>query len=365
MRQYCWRGLAPSNYQQRGLSCVRRALSTIRTDESCNTTVPDVNEGALFTLPAGLESPSLWPSAAKLSISTPSVDDISIVEERQLGHKVNGIVGVGLRCRHGVAQAFARDPIRRARNDGRKAPDMPLDSSLFRLSCPMLVQEIDKWEAEGAVVHMNAEATGQSWRGQRPRWQTPHAPAHQEPIVEASSDEPLTALARGLTTAHVEHAAARLEILGKGRLDALLEDSPKDSSKGKLMRTILRSGIAGQLPTKIDVKCFHAQIADHLCRSESNAVGRLILQRLKTRGVDVHGTADCFNQCNLFKSRAEAETGWWYTSVKNGQKLRKRHVNRKKAKCRLEEQKCSASAPLSADAQPTMNQCASNRHTVL
>ena len=98
-------------------------------------------------------------SAANLGLEPPSEDDIRVIEERQLGHKMSNIIGVGMRCKHGYPQAFAFDPVRRApwAYGERKSK---IESGLFRLSCPLLVKAVDEWEAEGAVKKINEEVVG-------------------------------------------------------------------------------------------------------------------------------------------------------------------------------------------------------------
>ena len=89
------------------------------------------------------------------------------------------VLAVGTRCRHGFPQAFVWDALKRpAAYDGNAASrggakqrakeraaagehnrKIALDSGLFRLSCPLLVKAADEWEAEGAVVNLNAEVS--------------------------------------------------------------------------------------------------------------------------------------------------------------------------------------------------------------
>jgi len=232
---------------------------------------------------------------AELSISPPS-DEVVQVLERQVGHRLSNVVGVGCRCRWGHPQALAWDPLARHGHGERR---VPIDSGLFRLSCPMLVKAIDEWESEGAVVALNAEVA----------------------LNDTSS------LRReDLITANIAHATARREIAGE-RLELLLANETQGSHTEKLIRMVASSGIAGQTPHKADVKCLHAQMADHLCRSRSNAVGARIERGLEARGVRLDGDDRCWQQCDL--AVPEAESTWWYTPVKNRWKLRKQKERRR------------------------------------
>lgn len=89
---------------------------------------------------------------------------------------------------------------------------------------------------------------------------------------------------------------------------------------------VASSGIAGQTPHKADVKCLHAQMADHLCRSRSNAVGDRIERGLAARGIRLDGDSECWQQCDL--AVPATESTWWYTPV-NRWKLRKQKERRR------------------------------------
>jgi len=288
--------------------------------------------------------PAEWAAASSLWVTPPTDEDRAAIEGRQLGHKVTGMKGVGRRCRYGVPQAFAFDPlVRHKAGRSGKARSLPLDTGLFRLSCPMLVKAIDEWEAEGAVANLNEELAGRrqldSHAPAKVRQEIPlqlaHALSQTHASVAPSNSSlvnPPTPLARALDEVHAGHAAARLQLCGEDRLFPLLEQYPGDTEEGKRLRLMLTSGVAGQLRYKLDVKCLHAQVADHLCRSGSNEVAELIFTRLEERGVDVTGTPKCFNQCNLCQPVDEAVKGWWYTPAKNKWKLRKKMVQRQETR---------------------------------
>lgn len=258
------------------------------------------------------------PVPASLSVEPPSDSDLSVVVERQLGYTGNvtdyNVFKVGCRCRHGYPQAFAFDPLSRStpahhRNPLRRAP---VDSGLFRLSCPWLVKAIDEWEAKGAVIELN-EAVAQD-------------------------DE----LREGLAAAHRGHAAARTELVGDQLEPFIAEDQRRArellpevgiektlAERRALVERVMQSGIAGQNLKKEDVKCLHAQMADHLCRGRANPIGTLIEHGLEARGVQIDGSDECRFQCESALGETAEESGWLYRPAKNKQRLSKKKEGRK------------------------------------
>ena len=269
-------------------------------------------------------SPAVFPKMSEeggdggnLQIEYPSDEDMKVLEERQLGHRMSNVIGVGHRCKHGFAQAFAFDPIDRAPWQGTMNRKSKLESGLFRLSCPLLVKAIDEWEAEGAVKSINKEIIES---GEVAEAAAESGGSGGEGGESAGGGETLAAL---LDAAHAGHAAARHEIIGE-RLPDLIESAAEDSEEqSRILRLILSSGIAGQTRSKTDIKCVHAQLGDHLCRSSSNGVAKELMRRLEERGVDVDGDDDCCSQCNLAIPEGEARQMWWYEPNKNKWKLRK------------------------------------------
>ncbi len=54
-----------------------------------------------------------------------------------------------------------------------------------------------------------------------------------------------------------------------------------------------------------------------------NGVGQRVYETLRDKkGVEVDGCATCWQQCDVAHERTEES--WWYTPVKNKQKLRSR-----------------------------------------
>jgi hypothetical protein len=247
----------------------------------------------------------------RLSLTPLTEEDHRTIEERQLGHPMSNVLGVGRRCKHGYPQAFAFDPIERgsSNNSSRRSR---VESGLFRLSCPLLVKAIDEWEGEGAVKRINAEL-------------------HESEGYAAE-------LVGLLDEAHTGHAAARHALIGDRLPRVLAEAAEQGEHRRRVVEHILGSGIAGQTRSKLDIKCIHAQIGDHLCRSESNGLAANLLERLQARGVAVRGDDECCVQCDVCVPEATAREKWWYEPNKNKWKLRKRMQRRSEQRQRKQLQ---------------------------
>ena len=227
--------------------------------------------------------------------------------QRQLGYEAQPFA-VGPRCRHGAPQAFAWSPVNRYEMDNSR---FVLESGLFRLSCPLLVKAIDEWEANGGVVELNEVVKS-------------------NPELEAK-----------LCLANREHAKTRRALFGARAREYMRASESlngKDEQRREMIDRVLESGIAGQSPNKIDVKCLHAHVADGLCRSsaegvEPNPIAELVLDQLAKNGLDTQGDDVCYQQCTTCIPREEAN--FWYYSDKNRSRLRKRLMRRRQAKSRL------------------------------
>lgn len=248
-------------------SAVRMCGAAVGSDSDSGRYVATSTDDVFFVSPLpGAEE------AGPLSLWHATTDDRRVIEERQLEHQVN-LLAVGTRCKHGCPQAFAYDSLSRpgamvGQKGGEKARvrprSIPLESHMFRLSCPLLVKAIDEWEREGAVHELNERVASDASGG----------------------------LATALDDAHRGHSAARRGLFG-ARLAVRLEEAPPTASDLKAVEHILTSGIAGQSPGKSDVKCLHAQAADYLCRGGDNGIGAVIFEGLEARGVDTTGDHAC------------------------------------------------------------------------
>ena len=119
---------------------------------------------------------------------------------------------------------------------------------------------------------------------------------------------------------HIEHRRLRHAFLSKEQ-----QSRAKARFGAERFRTVMESGLAGITASKLnDVKCCHAQLADHLVRSGGdgkgaanprNLVGEAVLEELERRGVDVRGCDGCEQQCN-----GESK-GWRYYPSKGKLRL--------------------------------------------
>jgi len=278
-------------------------------------------------------------AASRLSMEELNETDMATLV-RQLGYRPTPL-GVGARCRHGFPQAFVWDPLTQqeaARKEMRKDMRMPVTSGLFRLTCPLLVKAIDEWEAEGAVVELNMEVNIDRDEKEGTGLETMH-----DDLVEVNT----------------RHAQARRALVGERVYESMRNDpagvtvEPKRKRSGApaatvaptreaLAELLLDSGVAGMSPNKAEVKCLHAQVADHLCRSRSNPVAQRILEGLVDRGVAVDGDDVCRQQCD--SSIAKDDARFWYVPAKNKAKLFTIYERRKEHKERvlLARAKCGA-----------------------
>jgi len=234
------------------------------------------------------EPPQSWwelvPGASGIS-----KDDLDCILERHLfaspsmAEKVSAkVLASGRRCRHGWPQALLFDPL-----TTRTVGDC------VRLTCPLLVSEIDKYERTGAISAYNARL---------------------------SEEEEMQ---RELLRVNEAHRDLRRHLV-EGRTVTL--DKVRENLGKETVDTILSMGIATMRPSSTDVKCLHAQVGDELVRG-ANAIGKQVLADLEARGVDVTGNDRCCDHCNVHVALEDAR--WTMESAKNtlGQRLRRRKQN--------------------------------------
>ncbi|CAM9213565.1 unnamed protein product [Chrysoparadoxa australica] len=233
-----------------------------------------------FSLPA--------PSSARLLATDfapepPSEGDIRCIEERQLKHPVNAFHCS--RCKHGYPQAFGFHPSQHRFNSG-----------IFRLSCPLLVEQIDNIEAEGAINTMNER-------------------------LQAN-----TLLQENFKHTNAQHSSIRQSLMSDEDKERLVREWGEEAAG-----TFMASGISGITPNKVDdAKCLHAHTADELCRG-GNEIGKSTLEALQARGVMTDGNDKCFEACRLGFTDDE---GWSYVPKGNKQGLRTKNMRRKMLKAR-------------------------------
>lgn len=275
-----------------------RALS-LRAAEAAPT-------AATAHLPADVQLPA--------GSQPPTAEDVAALE-LQIGHSLPMVGAPESKCKHGFPQAIVLHPW-----GGSK-----MGNGLTRLTCPMLVQAIDAWEAEDAIGEFNARMRDGEFGG--PAELCVHvAWRRRDHPFRRHRHSPLPASQR----ANADVAAAKQRMCPEGTPAFVAAETAVGI---RAVRGALGSGIAGMTIAHDvpDVKCLHAQAADFICRGD-NAIGEAVMDRLRTeRGVDTCGTASCREQC------AGVEGGWRYRPEKNklGLQLRRERRAALKKKVRL------------------------------
>lgn len=204
------------------------------------------------------------------AMSALTQEDLECIEQRHLYRKAAApgeaslgrqTVGAGKRCRHGWPQAIVYDPLYR-----EKAGKSYRLGDTTRLTCPMLVTAIDKYEKKGAMERYNERlAPGEEWAGQ-------------------------------LQKVNEAHRLLRLQLIGD-RSEELEE--VKSLLGDNAFSIAMRSGLASLRPeAKPDVKCLHAQVADELCRDGDNRIAQQVLKDIEDQGVPINGSDECCDNCN-------------------------------------------------------------------
>eukprot|EP00569_Conticribra_weissflogii_P010541 CAMPEP_0171378818 /NCGR_PEP_ID=MMETSP0879-20121228/24980_1 /TAXON_ID=67004 /ORGANISM="Thalassiosira weissflogii, Strain CCMP1336" /LENGTH=356 /DNA_ID=CAMNT_0011889383 /DNA_START=196 /DNA_END=1266 /DNA_ORIENTATION=+ len=271
---------------------------------------------------------------ANQTFTPPTSTHLQTIQSRQLHHALTPsqvFCTSTHSCRHGHPQAFGFHPT--------KGPK--LVSGLFRLSCPLLVQAIDEWEGEGGVREMS------DWMLRNDHFTDRHGGidgkvreglTKEEKIAGYEySNEMQTQIRTELVDSHADFDNGGDSIGARSELERRLGEHNANK--------FLESGVAGIPPHQtFDVKCIHAHVADHLCRSSGgsmdvddenesvtrngNIIGRKALQILQVqRGVPIHGSAVCWQQCDV--NRDVQPGDWNYTPKKNRQGLRSTRLRRK------------------------------------
>ena len=228
----------------------------------------------------------------------PTAQNLHTIQERQVFHKLqpSQVFCVSSPCKHGYPQAFGFHP-----TDGPK-----LVSGIFRLSCPLLVKQIDEWENRGGVREVT------DW------------------LRNDDSGEKR----KGYEKANEIQKQIRSELVSDD-FDKLVS-SMGEYNAGKF----LESGVAGIPPSQtFNVKCIHAHVADHLCRSsvssnsssskaDGNVIGEYALNILQNqREVPIFGNEVCWQQCSC--DHQQQPSDWSYVPKKNRQGLRSTRQRRK------------------------------------
>lgn len=250
---------------------------------------------------------------ANTTFRIPTSDDLNTISTHQVYHPLTPAqtfcISKNL-CKHCYPQAFGFHP-----TAGSK-----LSSGLFRLSCPLLVQAIDDWEASGGVRELS------DWLMQNDTRKN-----CDERIVDDGYNWKQT----GYQNANDMQRRIRQELVSSDDRRYLVEKLGEYNTD-----KFMNSGIAGIPPDQtFDVKCIHAHVADHLCRvsaseiptldnilhRDGNVIGQKALELLQAKGVDILGNDICWQQCSGGK-------GWSYVARKNRRRLKSTRLRRKELK---------------------------------
>lgn len=173
--------------------------------------------------------------------SHPTPEDVQVIEKRQIGRPPHSIFAVEKsRCKYGFPQAFVQYPVSTA-----------ISSGMIRLACPHLVKGIDALEAEGGLDLFDTKLANENEDG----------------VLRTTFDKANKAwrTIRDVTV-NAEDRKHMDSKLGKEGADFLMD-----------------SGLIGCTIGKLQVKCLHAHVADHLMRG-SNEIGAEALKLLEDKG---------------------------------------------------------------------------------
>lgn len=193
----------------------------------------------------------------------PTPFDRAVIEQRQLGHPVSYLVGIGKRCRHQLPQALVTSVLRVI--EGTVLPE----SSTCWLSCPLLVEAVDRLESEGWL----------------------------ERLEERVREDP--ELREAVERLHREVVELRRRLIPPDWLSRIENDPAFAHHRAILFGT----GLAG-ITRPDHVKCLHAHLADYLCRG-TNPIGRIVADLLAQRSIPVDGTPECWKRCLPVAHRSE------------------------------------------------------------
>jgi hypothetical protein len=202
-----------------------------------------VNNGSDRSAMCGVMTSEFVPNgAAPLDVDYATFD-------RQLEYHIARDIAVAdkTRCRHGRCRAFFRFPV---------SISGAVDSGMVRLSCPYLVQAVDRMEAEGHIQAINKEVKSN--------------PKLEKSFLDTNA---VFSKIRNTITSSSERAVV-VQHLGQ-----------------EAAETFFSSGIVGVSPSKVnDIKCMHAHLADGIMRGfDKNLIAARIADLLAERGISIEG----------------------------------------------------------------------------
>ena len=171
----------------------------------------------------------------------PTVSDMEVIESRQIGRPARGTFAVeNARCKYGFPQAFVQYPVGKS-----------ISSGMIRLSCPHLVKAVDVIEAEGGLDYFDSKLASEAEDG----------------VLRSS-----------FNSTNLAWMAIRNDAVSSKDRDYVQKKLGIEGTK-----FLMESGIIGCTIGRIQVKCLHAHIADHLMRG-TNEIGAEALDVLTKKG---------------------------------------------------------------------------------
>lgn len=152
-----------------------------------------------------------------------SKEDLEIIE-KQLGRCVSNVLTIGKRCIYGYPQVIKSFPLK----DGKPFP------TLYWLTCPYLVEEVSKLEAQQKITEI-------------------------EKIIQNDPE-----LKRQLVRVHQVEIEKRMKLLGE-KINSLPEN---------MIKKLKETGVGG-IENFSSVKCLHLHYASYLV-GENNPVGGIV-----------------------------------------------------------------------------------------
>jgi hypothetical protein len=192
--------------------------------------------------------------------AAPLESDYSTFDRQLEYHMARDIAAVDKsRCRHGRCRAFFRFPV---------GVSGTVDSGMVRLSCPYLVQAVDRMEAEGFINLLNEEVKSD--------------PKRLKSFLDANK----------------EFSKIRHTITGPSERAMVVHHLGQEAANA-----FFSSGIVGVSSDKAnDIKCMHAHLADGILRGfGKNLVATRIAELLSERGISING-GESKNYSSMFET---------------------------------------------------------------
>lgn len=222
----------------------------------------------------------------RFPVDLPSVQDLTNIQ-KQAG-RLAGVLSMGRRCRHGIAQSVLLNPVRR----DSKECDHLVHSALMYLICPRLTKKISAIEDKSDRGLQKYE----KWLKDNPplmkQMLAVHddAPRLRRDVMGEEMWQDLTSL----PPAHLAHLVLQTGRCGISRNK--LEDASSSSGDSvKCLHYHLADLFVRHPPSLLSASSSDSRVSDET--SPINVVGRKVFDDLVASGFEVDGTENCWKQC--------------------------------------------------------------------